>query len=404
MSTFHTLYISTLEPAIAKLDKQRKTATVAGFICRVFELYFITLVVSLFLGFLDMFSREAGANDGFFGAIRYFMYFVLTIVVVGLISAQVKKRLGEIDPKLALNKTRVSILTLVFSAVAIAGGYFIGTLFLGAEFGMNFMVKWILAIASVFVMLGPYYLIKKLEDRFLNHFKETLFSVSLPAIDKKIEYTSDNGLVQDQFVQSKLFTYQKIDTFKSRDYFANADKSFEGSFMDVMQVEHTQSNGKSETKYSQLFKGYLFVTDFNKQTTGETYIFPDNARMIFGEHTAERINELIHRPALQLALMEDIEFEKYFAVYTTDPVEARYILSPKLIERITAFKNHFYQDVQMSFVGNKIYLAISSTDDLFAPGVFANLHDEATIEKFYERLHLLITFPEQFDLATRVWG
>ncbi len=404
MSTFHTLYISTLEPAIAKLDKQRKTATVAGFICRVFELYFVTMVVSLFLGFLDMFNKQDGVNDGFFGAIRYFMYFVLTIVVVSLISAQVKKRLGEINPKLALDKTRVGVLTLLFSAIAIAGGYFIGTQFLGAEFGMNFMVKWILAISSVFVMLGPYFLIKKLEDRFLNHFKETLFSVSLPAIDKNIQYTSANGLIQDQFVQSKLFTFQKIDTFKSRDYFANADKSFEGSFLDVMQVEHTQSNGKSETKYSQLFKGYLFVTDFNKQTSGETYIFPDNARMIFGEQTAERINELIHRPALHLALMEDIDFEKYFAVYTTDPVEARYILSPKLIERITELKNHFYQDIQMAFIGNKIYLAISSTDDLFAPGVFTNLHDEATIEKFYEKLHWLITFPEQFDLSTRVWG
>ena len=55
------------------------------------------------------------------------------------------------------------------------------------------------------------------------------------------------------------------------------------------------------------------------------------------------------------------------------------------------------------FIQNKIYLAISSPDDLFAPGVFTDLHNEANIEKFYERLRWLITFPEQFDLSTRVW-
>lgn len=361
------------------------------------------MVVSLFLGFLDMFSSQDGVSDSFFGAIRYFMYFVLTIVVVGLVNSQVKKRLGEIDPKLALNNTRVSVLTLIFSAIAIGGGYLIGTLFLGSEFGLSFMLKWMLAIGSVFVFLGPYFLLKKLEDRFTNHFKETLFSLSLPSIDKTIQYQASSGLTQQQFVNSKLFTYQRIDTFKSRDYFANADKTFEGSFLDVMQIEQTQSNGKSETKYSQLFKGYLFVTDFNKQTQGETYVFPDSARMLFGENTAERINELIHRPALKLAIMEDPVFEKLFAVYSTDAVEARFILSPKLIERITELKQHFYQDIHISFIQNKIYLAISSPDDLFAPGVFTDLHNEANIEKFYERLRWLITFPEQFDLSTRVW-
>lgn len=403
LSTFHTHYISALEPAIAKLDKQRKTATVAGFICRLFELYFVTMVVSLFLGFLDMFSKQDGVSDSFFGAIRYFMYFVLTIVVVGLVNAQVKKRLGEIDPKLALNNFRVGVLTLIFSAIAIGGGYLIGTLFLGAEFGMNFMLKWILAIGSVFFFLVPYFLIKKLEDRFVNHFKETLFSLSLPAIQKDMNYQATGGLLQQQFVESKLFTYQRIDTYKCRDYFANADKTFEGSYLDVMQIEETHSNGKSETKYSQLFKGYLFVTDFNKQTQGETYVFPDSARIMFGENTAERINALIHRPALKLAIMEDPEFEKLFAVYSTDAVEARFILSPKLIERITELKQHFYQDIHISFLQNKIYLAISSPDDLFAPGVFTDLHNEANIEKFYDRLRWLITFPEQFDLSTRVW-
>lgn len=404
MSTFHTRYISTIEPAIAHLNKQRKTAAVAGFVCRFFELYFVTMVVSLFLGFLDMFNSQDVPQDGLFGAIRYFMYFVLTIVVVGMVFSQVKKRLGAINPKLVLNNFTVVGFTLVISAIAIGCGYIIGTQFLGNEFGMQFMLKWFLAISSVFVMLIPYRLIKILEDRFVNNFKSTFFAAAISGIKADLTYEPEQGLTQAQFVQSKLFTFQTIDTFSSRDYFASADKSFEGSFIDVKQVERKQSSGKSETTYSQLFKGYLFIADFNKKFNGETFVFPDSVRNVFGQVTGERLNELIHRPTLKLALMEDAAFEKYFAVYTSNEVESRFILSPKLIERITAFKAIFYEDIQIAFIENKLYFTISSIDDLFAPGVFTNLQDEATIEKMYNKLQALITIPEQFDLKNRIWN
>jgi Protein of unknown function (DUF3137) len=403
LSTFHTQYISTIEPAIRKLDAQRKTAAIAGFICRIFELFFITVVVSLFLGFLNMFNNQEEAGGGLFGIIKYFMYAVLSLVIIGIIYTQVKKRISERDPKQALNNGKILIITFIFSAIALAGGYLIGVNFLGSDFDMSFMLKWFLSIASVFVMLLPYRWIKSKEDSFTNKFKEELFKAAIPGINPNITYEPETGLTQSQFIASKLFTYQEIHTFKSRDYFANQDSTFVGSYLDVMQVERKQSNGKSETTYSQLFKGYFFIADFNKMFTGETFVFPDSVRNVFGGITGEWLNELIHRPALKLALMEDPIFEKYFAVYTSDEVEARYILSPKLIERITAMKEIFYEDIHIAFIENKLYFAISSVDDFFAPGVFTDLHSETEIEKMFNKLQSLILIPERFDLSTRIW-
>ncbi len=403
MTTFHTQYISTIEPAIRKLDAQRKTAAIAGFICRIFELYFITLVVSLFLGFLNMFDSQGEAVGWLFGIVKYFMYAVLSLVIIGIVYAQVKKRLSEQDPKQALNNNKILIITFLVAGIALACGYLIGINFLGTEFGTSFMLKWFIAIASVFVMILPYRWIKSKEDSFTNNFKEAFFKAAIPGINPSISYEPETGLTQAQFIASKLFTYQKIDTFKSRDSFANQDNTFVGSYLDVMQVERKQSNGKSETTYSQLFKGYLFIADFNKKFTGETFVFPDSVRNVFGEITGEWLNELIHRPELKLALMEDPIFEKYFAVYTSDEVESRFILSPKLIERITAMKEIFYQDIHIAFIENKLYFAISSVDDFFAPGVFTNLHSETEIEKMFNKLQSLIMIPERFDLSTRVW-
>jgi len=102
--------------------------------------------------------------------------------------------------------------------------------------------------------------------------------------------------------------------------------------------------------------------------------------------------------------LENPDFEKMFAVYSTDSVEARYILSTKLVERITTLKNTFYQDIYISFINNKMYVAIKSEDALFAPGIFTRVDDETFLEKQFNYLQSLLTLPEQFDLKTKIWN
>ena len=201
-----------------------------------------------------------------------------------------------------------------------------------------------------------------------------------------------------------MFTYQNIYDYKGSDLFIKADHQFHGSKLTVTQKEETHTDGKTEVKISQIFNGFLFIADFNKNFNGETYIFPDLSRSVFGELYGESINEHFHRPKLNLVKLEDTEFEKIFAVYSTDAVEARYILSPKLIEKIIELKNTFYQDMSVSFIGNKIYVAVNSDNELFAPSLFTSADDESFLEKQFNYLNALLTIPEKLDLKTKVWG
>ena len=301
------------------------------------------------------------------------------------------------------NNFLVLSLTLLISAIVITGAYFIGTYYLNVEFGFTFFVRWAAAIASVFFLVVPYNLLKNTETSYINSFRSIFLNESLPFINKGLQYNELQFLDKPEFEASKLFTYQNIYSYTGNDHFATTEHNFHGSKLNVLQEETRSSNGKTETKITEVFNGYLFVADFNKKFQGETFILPDVSRTVMGEVSGELMNEYIHRPNTRLVQLEDPDFEKMFAVYSTDAVEARYILSTKLVERITVLKNKFYQDMYISFCNNKIYIAIKSEDALFAPGIFTRIDNEQFLEKQFNFLNDLLTIPEQFDLKTKIW-
>ena len=402
-NTFQTLYQSKLKPGLNSLKSRHLLVMITGVLTRIIGIYFIAVVISLFLGFLKMFTADSFADSGFVKFITGFMYAVMGLVVIGLVNKNLKVQIGERNPELVKNNTLMIGLTIVFSIVVIIISYLIGTYYLNVEFGFNFMLRWAGAIFSVFALMLPYNLLKRIETSYIKSFRSVFLNESIPAIDKNISYIEEKHLSREEFEASKLFTFQNIWNYAGSDHFESTENNFHGSKLKVQQEERSTSNGKSETKISEVFNGYLFVADFNKNFNGETYIFPDVSRSVMGEVSGEFMNEMIHRKNTKLVQLEDPDFEKMFAVYSTDAVEARYILSPKLVERITTLKNKFYQDISISFVNNKIYVAIRSEDALFAPGIFTSVDNEPFLEKQFNYLHDLLTIPEQFDLKTSIW-
>jgi len=57
--------------------------------------------------------------------------------------------------------------------------------------------------------------------------------------------------------------------------------------------------------------------------------------------------------------MDNVDFEKEFVVYATDQIEARYILSHTLMEKLLAFKKKSGHSLSISFVRGNIYLALA---------------------------------------------
>ncbi|HEY9203149.1 MAG TPA: DUF3137 domain-containing protein, partial [Sulfurimonas sp.] len=106
----------------------------------------------------------------------------------------------------------------------------------------------------------------------------------------------------------------------------------------------------------------------------------------------------------ELVKMDDPEFEKEFVVYSTDQVEARYILSNSLMKKLLAFQQKSSHQVHISFVGSHIYMAISYNKDLFEPSVFRSLLDYKVAMEYVKTLHLAIGVVEELKLNQKLWS
>jgi hypothetical protein len=167
--------------------------------------------------------------------------------------------------------------------------------------------------------------------------------------------------------------------------------------------ESYDSEGRRQTSWVTIFKGLFFVGDFNKEIKGLTVVHPDIAERLFGR-LGKSLQSLVtvgHKT--QIVKLEDPEFEKYFVVYSTDQVEARYILSSSLMQRLVAFREVTGHGLHLSFRGDKVYVGISSDHDMFEPRVFRTVYSRKLIKTYVADMAMAIGVVEELNLNRRIW-
>ncbi|MBA4746830.1 MAG: DUF3137 domain-containing protein [Muricauda sp.] len=149
------------------------------------------------------------------------------------------------------------------------------------------------------------------------------------------------------------------------------------------------------------FTGMFAIMDFNKKFNGTTVVLPDQfeKRVGYLAKTLQSMN--LNRD--QLVNMEDTEFENEFVVYSTDQTEARYILSPSLMQRIIAFKKKVGSSVLMSFKNDKLYMAVQLPHGFLSLRQNQNLVTSNVLELFYEDITMAIGIVEDLNLNTKIW-
>ncbi|MBO0329134.1 DUF3137 domain-containing protein [[Muricauda] lutisoli] len=158
---------------------------------------------------------------------------------------------------------------------------------------------------------------------------------------------------------------------------------------------------KSIEQIGSSLSGMFAIVDFNKKCNGTTIVLPDQFEKRIG-YLAKTIQSL-NFGRDQLVNLEDSEFEKEFVVYSTDQVEARYILSTSLMRRITLLKQKINKPVILSFKGGKLYMAVHHPYGFFSLQENKNLIDSNVLELFYDDITTAIGIVEDLNLNTQVW-
>jgi hypothetical protein len=118
--------------------------------------------------------------------------------------------------------------------------------------------------------------------------------------------------------------------------------------------------GKLADNTSFSFRGMFCWMHFKKKLNGHTVVLP-KAQMT----NVDRWASFNFKKEQQIHL-EDPRFTENFIVFATDQVEARYVLSSSIMERVVALKEKFDRPILMSFQDRQMYLAVENDNGLFS--------------------------------------
>ena len=102
--------------------------------------------------------------------------------------------------------------------------------------------------------------------------------------------------------------------------------------------------------------------------------------------------------------LENPEFEKLFTVYGTDQIEARYILSTSLMERLVNYRRKANTSLHLSFIHSKLYVALPVSKNLFEPNVFSSGVKSGYLKEYFSYLELVTGIIDDLNLNLRIWG
>ena len=106
----------------------------------------------------------------------------------------------------------------------------------------------------------------------------------------------------------------------------------------------------------------------------------------------------------ELVQLENPDFEKMFAVYSTDQVEARYILTPNLMERIYNFCEKHEITVSMAFHNSNVFVGIPMSKDFFEPNIFRTLLNYDRSKEYHDDMQLALSLVDELNLNNRIWS
>ena len=248
-------------------------------------------------------------------------------------------------------------------------------------------------------------------DRFpmLRMFMSTARPVDLPLFDTKQELIGRlvsfleagvaydaRGKIDERWLRKSGLWDAPYDRFVGEDriYGKIGATSFEFS-----EVRIDKDYGR---RSQMLFRGLMFVADFNKEFRGRTYLFPDVGEKHLGL-IGRALQKVTHGSRRgELVQLENREFERFFRVHSTDPTEARYLLSSSLMRRLREFRENMNASMYVSFVGGQVFLLVEHPRNLLAAAP-AEAVDADILRRWCGDLLFAMSLVEELDLNTRVW-
>ena len=227
-----------------------------------------------------------------------------------------------------------------------------------------------------------------------NSFKEKIISRMVAFVNPSVKYIPMAHLALEDIFQSGLFT--------QRNYTVDGSDQISGKHNGVpfimcdLDLRYKRNFSEENEEPDGVFYGQFFVARFNKKFNHPVYVISTakgTDTRDYLDYTGEQVK------------LEDPEFMKMFRVYADDQVEARYILTPSLMERLKELAKRAKGNHYIAFYNNKITVANNSGINNFEAGFSQSItkRDNALLIGFYTDLCNQFAIIDELKLNINIW-
>ncbi len=276
-------------------------------------------------------------------------------------------------------------------------------------------------------------------NKFINKIKSSTITKILPAFGDMQWYDKGKLISEDELRASELF-----DEFDHRDFYDGFHCNYKGVDVDISETALLQTSKENSVN---VFKGVVIRFKANKPIKNTTIVSSKGDMRILNnfympgwviipiiillilvlieircDFNSGHIDITIMKScfavvSIIIALivgvlqrmklefnkgvkLEDPEFSKRYNVYSSDQVEARYLVTPAFMERFNNLQTAFGTNkVKCSFYNDSIMFAISTEKNLFEVGnLFCSLSNPKQMRTFFNELASILALVDYFKL------
>ena len=199
-------------------------------------------------------------------------------------------------------------------------------------------------------------------------------------------YEPNNGHSEAEFMDTDLFN-RSPDRYRAEDLIKGMVDKTLICFSEI-HAEYKTKNAKGKTSWHTIFRGLLLTADFNKHFNGRTIVKQKSFWNFFSQGNIELENPI---------------FNDEFSVFSDDSIEARYILSPSLMEKMLLLNKNWGGSLGFSFIRSQLKIAIPSYDNHFEISIWSKVESQNKWQKDWQIIADMVNIVHDLDLNTRIW-
>ncbi len=227
---------------------------------------------------------------------------------------------------------------------------------------------------------------------FAHDFKDKIVRRMVEFLDPSFKYQIVNHVKLSEIMQSGMLQNGKLELSGS-DMVQGVEDGVPFKFSDVEVKRRKTFVGKNEEPYEIVLSGSFFIAEFNKTFTNPVYVY---AKKTFGgldclSYTGDKVR------------LEDPDFDKQFTVYSPDQIEARYILTTSMMERLKSLRSRMGSNIYIVFANSNIYIANNNGKDRFEVGMLSSINKRESIIGYYNDLAEQLGIIDELKLNLKIW-